>query len=210
MQVLYITGLTLSALVGIWHFFVLAMFQWYSYIPNEYKNLIVGINWTNIFFSMLLAGYSFLLIFMRKKIFNGNKEILIIYGFMVFVWFCRVAITFINSWPLEPIAWAVYMQQIASFIIFIVQLIPLIYLIKNYNQKAQTTHNRTVYAAGAVAPLASIRLGRLRLPRLIPAHFVSPGLCFAKPLFGLSKRRKQPERYVQLFLRLLEKLFSKY
>jgi hypothetical protein len=34
-------------------------------------------------------------------------------------------------------------------------------------------------------------------PRLIPAHLGGPGLCFAKPLFGLAKRRKQPERYVQ-------------
>jgi hypothetical protein len=33
-------------------------------------------------------------------------------------------------------------------------------------------------------------------PRLIPAHFASPGLCFAKPLSGLAKRRKQPERYM--------------
>jgi hypothetical protein len=37
-------------------------------------------------------------------------------------------------------------------------------------------------------------------PRLIAAHFASPGLCFAKPLFGLAKRRKQPERYAQLVL----------
>jgi hypothetical protein len=36
----------------------------------------------------------------------------------------------------------------------------------------QTAHNRSVYAADAVAPLASIRLGEsLRsFPRLIPAH----------------------------------------
>jgi hypothetical protein len=30
-------------------------------------------------------------------------------------------------------------------------------------------------------------------------HFCSPGLCFAKPLFGLQKRRKQPERYAPFF-----------
>ena len=41
---------------------------------------------------------------------------------------------------------------------------------------ALTAYNRSVYAAPAVAGLASIRLGRLRLPRLIPAHFASPGL----------------------------------
>jgi hypothetical protein len=40
-------------------------------------------------------------------------------------------------------------------------------------------------------------------PRLIPAHFASPGnLRF--PLSGLQKRRKQPERYVQFGMKILE------
>jgi hypothetical protein len=43
-------------------------------------------------------------------------------------------------------------------------------------------------------------------PRLIPAHFASPGLCCAKPLYGLAKRRKQPERYVQYGLKFLKSL----
>jgi hypothetical protein len=43
-------------------------------------------------------------------------------------------------------------------------------------------------------------------PRLIPAHFASPGLCFAKPLFGLAKRRKQPERYAKCRLEVFMKL----
>jgi lipid-A-disaccharide synthase-like uncharacterized protein len=64
---LYIIGLSLSALVGLWHFTVPYLFQWYSYIPNEYKNLIVGIDWTNFFFSLLLSGYSLLLLAIRKK-----------------------------------------------------------------------------------------------------------------------------------------------
>jgi magnesium-transporting ATPase (P-type) len=106
------------------------LFKWYSYIPNEYENLIVGIDWTNFFFSLLLTGYSFLLIIMRKKVFNKNKEILIMYGFMVFVWFCRFTITFIEPWPLKPIAWAAYGQQIASFLIFLLQLIPFIYILR--------------------------------------------------------------------------------
>jgi hypothetical protein len=72
----------------------------------------------------------------------------------------------------------------------------------------QTSHNKTVYAAPAVAGLASIRLGRLRLPRLIPAHFVGPGLCFAKPLYGLAKRRKQPERYAKWGLKFLLKYYE--
>ena len=124
----YYVGLVLSMLVGIWHFFVPYMFQWYSYIPNQYENLIVGIDWTNFFFSLLLTGLSLLLIVFGKKVFSGNKDIFIFYGFMVFVWLCRTAITFIEPWPLEPIAWAAYLQQIATIVIFVIQLIPFLWL----------------------------------------------------------------------------------
>jgi hypothetical protein len=130
MKKIYIIGLGLSALVGMWHFSVPYLFQWYSYIPNEYKNLIVGVNWTNFFFSLLLTGYSVLLIVFRKYIFIKNKEMFMMYGFMVFVWFCRVAITFIDPWPLEPNAWAACGQQIAAFIIFLLQFIPFVYLLR--------------------------------------------------------------------------------
>jgi len=130
MKIMYLIGLILSTLVGIWHFSVPYLYQWYRYIPNEYKSLIVGIDWTNFFFSLFLTGYSILLIFMKEKIFNKNKEMFIMYGFMVFVWFCRVAITFINPWPLEPMAWVAYGQQIATFIIFLLQFIPFVYLLR--------------------------------------------------------------------------------
>lgn len=40
----YFIGVSLSLLVGLWHFFVPLMFQWYSYIPSEYHNLVVGID----------------------------------------------------------------------------------------------------------------------------------------------------------------------
>jgi hypothetical protein len=129
-KLLYYIGLTLSMLVGIWHFFVPSMFKWYSYIPIEYENLIVGVDWTNFFFSFLLAGISILLIAFGKKVFSGSKDVLVFYGFIVFTWLCRVAITFIEPWLLNPIAWPAHLQQIVSFIIFVLLLIPLIFLIR--------------------------------------------------------------------------------
>jgi len=130
MGVLYIIGLSLSTAVGIWHFTVPYFFQWHSYIPDEYKVLAVGIDWINFFFSLLLTGYSLLLLLLRKKIFNVNKDLLIMYGFMVFVWACRVAITFVDPWPLEPAAWPAYGQQIMSFVVFLLLLIPFAYLFR--------------------------------------------------------------------------------
>jgi len=130
MRTLYSIGLLLSTAVGLWHFTVPYAYQWYSYIPNEYENLIVSIDYVNFFFSLLLSGYSLLLLFFRKKIFSGNKELLIMYGFMVFVWFCRTAITFIEPVPIKYLTWIVYGQQIGAFVVFLLQVIPLVYLLK--------------------------------------------------------------------------------
>jgi hypothetical protein len=51
-------------------------------------------------------------------------------------------------------------------------------------------------------------LGRSAAPHshaVAPAHFAGPGLCYAKPLFGLAKRRLQPERYAQFLLKFFNK-----
>lgn len=45
-QILYYFTVVVSTLVGLWHFFVPWMFQWYDYLPTEYENLIVGSHWT--------------------------------------------------------------------------------------------------------------------------------------------------------------------
>lgn len=126
----YNIGLILSMFIGIWHFFVPTLFQWSSYISSEYKNLIVGIEWTNYCFSLLLTGLSIILILWRKKFLEGNKETLVIYSFMVFLWFNRIAIAIVNPWPLEPIAWVSYGQLIGAIIVFVMLLIPLVFNIK--------------------------------------------------------------------------------
>jgi len=59
---------------------------------------------------------------------------------MVFVWFCRGVITFIEPLPLEPGAWAVYGQQIGSFVIFVLQLLPFVYFTK---RKGHAPHQRS-------------------------------------------------------------------
>jgi hypothetical protein len=71
------------------------------------------------------------------------------------------------------------------------------YCIIEIIKMAQTSHNRTVYASPPYGG-SGFRFARsLRSHAQLHPHFASPGLCYAKPLFGLAKRRKQPERYVQ-------------
>ena len=91
----YYIGTTISLLFGIWHFFVPYLYDWFLYIP-AYENLVVGIEYTNFFFSLLLSGLSILLVVLGGRFFQGNKDVMIFYGLMVFTWFCRTIITFIK------------------------------------------------------------------------------------------------------------------
>ncbi len=110
-------------------FFVPYMFEWYIYIPEQHENLIVGIDWTNFFMSVLLSGLSVLLVVLGRQVFSRKREALIFYGLLTFTWLCRVLITFINPWPLEPISWAAYGQQVGAFVICLALTIPFIFLV---------------------------------------------------------------------------------
>ena len=114
-QVLYYLTVVISALVGLWHFFVPWMFQWYDYLPMEYENLIVGIDYTNYCFSLLLFGLSFMLIIMGRRALSLNNEVTYFYYFLTLVWIFRACLaSFIEPWPLQPIPAAAVGQLIAS------------------------------------------------------------------------------------------------
>lgn len=101
---LYYLTVRTSMLVGLWHFFVPYMFQWYDYLPMQYENLIVGIDYTNYCFSALLFGLSLLLTVLGKKALNLNAEVVIFYSFLTVIWMIRAALaSFIEPWPLDPI-----------------------------------------------------------------------------------------------------------
>lgn len=128
--VYYLTTVT-SMLVGLWHFFVPIMFQWYDYLPMQYENLIVGIDYTNACFSALLFGGSLLLVFWGKRVFTDNKESKQLYFFYTIVWLIRAALaTFIEPWPLEPVAWAAILQFIMSDLLAICMVVMSIKLIQ--------------------------------------------------------------------------------
>lgn len=112
--VYYIT-VVISMLVGLWHFFVPQMFQWYDYLPMQHTNLIVGIDYTNYCFSFLLFGLSLLLIILGRKALSMDKEVIIFYLFLTVVWVFRASLaTFIEPWPLEPVPAAAIGQLVAS------------------------------------------------------------------------------------------------
>lgn len=123
-KILYYFILIISALVGLWHFFVPKMFQWYDYLPMEYENLIVAIDWINYCFSLLLFGLSLLLILLGKKVLSVKGESIYFYFFLTLVWGFRTMLAlFIEPWPLEPIPAAAIGQLCASIIIFIIMFV---------------------------------------------------------------------------------------
>ena len=139
-RVLYYITVVISALVGLWHFFVPWMFQWYDYLPTEYENLIVGIDYTNYCFSLLLFGLSLMLIILGKRVLSLNNEAVYFYFFLTFVWIFRACLaSFIEPWPLEPIPAAAIGQLVASdtlALLMVVESVCLIMALKKSRKRA--------------------------------------------------------------------------
>ena len=135
-QILYYISVLISALVGLWHFFVPWMFQWYNYLPMQYENLIVGIDYTNYCFSLLLFGISVMLIVLGKKAFAMNHEVIYFYFFLTMVWIFRACLaSFIEPWPLQPIPAAAIGQLIASDALAAMMIVVSVSFINEFRSK---------------------------------------------------------------------------
>ena len=135
-QILYYISAVISTLVGLWHFFVPWMFQWYDYLPMQYENLIVGIDYTNYCFSLLLFGLSIMLIILGKKALAMNREVIYFYFFLTVVWIFRACLaSFIEPWPLQPIPAAAIGQLIASDALAVIMVFVSVNFMKKLKRK---------------------------------------------------------------------------
>lgn len=136
-RILYFITVVISALVGLWHFFVPWMFQWYDCLPMQYENLIVGIDYTNYCFSLLLFGLSVMLIVLGKRALAMNREVIYFYFFLTVVWVFRACLaSFVEPWPLQPIPAAAIGQLIASDVQAVLMLIVSGLFFKSLKRKA--------------------------------------------------------------------------
>ena len=136
LQILYYVSVVISALVGLWHFFVPWMFQWYDYLPTQYRNLIVGIDYTNYCFSLLLFGLSVMLILLGKRTLAMNREVIYFYFFLTVVWIFRACLaSFIEPWPLQPIPAAAIGQLIASDVLAVMMIVVSISFVRELRRK---------------------------------------------------------------------------
>ena len=136
LQILYYVSVVISALVGLWHFFVPWMFQWYDYLPTQYRNLIVGIDYTNYCFSLLLFGLSVMLILLGKRALAMNREVIYFYFFLTVVWIFRACLAnFIEPWPLQPIPAAAIGQLIASDVLAVMMIVVSVSFVRELRRK---------------------------------------------------------------------------
>ena len=139
-RVMYFITVITSALVGLWHFFVPRMFQWYVYLPTQYENLIVGIDYTNYCFSLLLFGLSLMLTFLGKKALAMNREVVYFYFFLTVVWIFRACLaSFIEPWPLQPIPAAAIGQLVASDVLAVMMVVVSVCFVKELRCKRGQT-----------------------------------------------------------------------
>ena len=137
LQILYYVSVVISALVGLWHFFVPWMFQWYDYLPTQYRNLIVGIDYTNYCFSLLLFGLSVMLILLGKRALAMNREVIYFYFFLTVVWVFRACLaSFIEPWPLQPIPAAAIGQLIASDVLAVMMIVVSVSFVRELRRKS--------------------------------------------------------------------------
>ncbi len=135
-KILYYITVVISTLVGVWHFFVPWMFQWYDYLPMQYENLIVGIDYTNYCFSLLLFGLSAMLIVLGKRALAMNREVIYFYFFLTVVWIFRACLaSFIEPWPLQPIPAAAIGQLIAADVLAVMMIVVSGFFIKEIRKK---------------------------------------------------------------------------
>ena len=130
-NVLFYFACIISIIVGIWHLFVPYTSKWFSYIPDAPTEIVQSINYINFCFSFLLAGISLLLLIVKKKLFDGSKELRLFYAFFTLTWLLRVVIQIVWPWPSSLQLWLV----VAFSTEFIFALIPLLFFIKSFSNK---------------------------------------------------------------------------
>lgn len=127
MQVILNIGLVISAVFGLGHFIIPAVFNWSSFMGDIPRYIVVSVEWVNFILSLLLSGYSILLIAFQNRIKQKEKTALSFFGFLVFVYLVKSIMTIVNPWGM---AVGDIIEISSSILEFVLLLIPFIYYMK--------------------------------------------------------------------------------
>ena len=90
-KILVIVGSVSSIGFGIWHFFVPAMWNWYSYIDINAAELVVAIRAINVFFSLSLVLFGIVNILFIYGDQSNRYSIIVMLAATCILWLTRVA-----------------------------------------------------------------------------------------------------------------------
>jgi len=90
-NILVIVGSVSSIGFGIWHFFVPAMWNWYSYIDINATELVVAIRAINVFFSLSLVLFGIVNILFIYGEQSNRYSITVMLAATCILWLTRVA-----------------------------------------------------------------------------------------------------------------------
>ena len=90
-KILVIVGSVSSIGFGIWHFFVPAMWNWYSYIDVNAAELVVAIRAINVFFSLSLVLFGIVNILFIYGDQSNRYSIIVMLAATCILWLTRVA-----------------------------------------------------------------------------------------------------------------------
>lgn len=90
-KILVIVGSIASIGFGVWHFFVPAMWNWYSYIDINATELVVAVRAINVFFSLSLVLFGIVNILFIYGDQSNRYSIIIMLAATCILWLTRVA-----------------------------------------------------------------------------------------------------------------------
>ncbi len=88
-KILITAGSAATIGFGIWHFFVPAAWNWYSYIDPKAKELIVAVRAINVFFSLSLVLFGLVNILFTYGNHSNRYSIIVILAMTCVLWMTR-------------------------------------------------------------------------------------------------------------------------
>lgn len=89
-KILAVSASIISIAFGIWHFFVPKIYNWYSYIDVNAKELVLAIRAVNVFFSLslVLIGIMNIILVLNKH--TSKTTLIVVLSVSAVLWLTRV------------------------------------------------------------------------------------------------------------------------
>ncbi len=124
-KILVIVGSSASIGFGVWHFFVPALWNWYSYIDIDATELVAAVRAINVFFSLSLVLFGIVNVLFVCGDKSNRYSIIVMLAATCILWLTRVAFQLI--YPQGSINPVLQYGMLSAFII-----VSLCYLISLY------------------------------------------------------------------------------